>query len=309
MPSLKELLLSGDAVDDALLDALTQALPDCKVWDPQRSLEYPMPEWRRRFEAVYRLEEGEILKRIAPPFIPERMDYYKAEHEDQAELIPEGPDSMTFHWDRKLKNWGMSFGSRVGTLGRVLNSVLRLKSYEYSGPKELLDIDLPGDWIIRDEAPQEAKLRALETLMDRQLGWKIHFRKGSVIGEVIVATGKFTFHPPVGTYENKSVHLWVGQSDTNEGAGGGTADSVGQFLQMLGDRVNLPVIDQTESDGEVRIPYRHHRSSRLSRVEDDQERARQLQELLGRLTAQTELQFEIRTQPMEVWHITADNYR
>ncbi len=307
MASLKRLLLSGDAVDDQLLNALRAALPQCQVSDPQRSREYPLPAWRQIFEAVYRLEEGEILKRIAPPFIPERMDYYKAEHESQAELIPDGPDSMTFHWDRKLKNWGMAFGHRIGTLNHVLNSVLRLKTYEYKGPKELLDIDLPGDWIVRNDAPQQAKLRALEAIMGRELGWKIRFEKRSVVQNAIVASGRFTFHPPVGTYENTAVHLYAEEADQNEGAGGGTADSVQEFLEMLGDRAGMPVINRTEQDGQVQIPYRHHRSSRVGQIEDEKERARQLRILLDHLTAQTELQFEIREAPVEVWHITAEN--
>jgi beta-lactamase regulating signal transducer with metallopeptidase domain/thiol-disulfide isomerase/thioredoxin len=271
--------------------------------------ELPQPEeqaWRKRFNEAYRLDEGQILKRIAPPFIPERMDYYKTEHEHQAEAIPRGPDVMTFHWDGTLKNWGMSFGA-TGSLRSVLDFVIRLKSYEYDGAKELLTLELPGDWIIRDEASQETKLRALEALVERELGRKIEFQKRRVINEVIVATGKFTFHPPVGTYESTSVHLYVGESDPDEGAGGGTADSLDKFLQMLGDRVNLPVINQTQSDGKIRIPYRHHRSSRLDKIADDQERFKRLQELLDKLTAQTELQFEIRTQPVEVWFVTERN--
>ena len=266
-----------------------------------------LPPWRQRFDEVYQLEEGEVLKRIAPPFIPERMDYYKAEHESQAELIPDGPDSVTFHWDGKLKNWGMAFGSGVSRLNHVLSGVLRLKSYEYDGPKELLDIDLPGDWIIRDDAPQEAKLRALESLVERDLGRKIRFQKHSALQNVIVATGRFTFHPPVGTYESTSVHLYAEEADQNEGAGGGTADSIQKFLEMLGDRVGMPVIDRTEQDAQVTIPYRHHRSSSVGRIEDEKERTRQLRILLDRLTAQTELQFEIRQAPIESWSIMAED--
>ncbi len=300
MSSLEKLLLSGDAVDDDLLDVLRVALPQCQVWDPQRSREYPMPEWRRRFEAVYRLEEGEILKRIAPPFIPERMDYYRNEYEYQAQAIPREPEEMTFHWDGKLKNWGMSFG-RFSRLDFVLNRVVGLKRYEYEGPEPLLDLELPGDWIIRDEAPPELKLQALTELIAREFDREIWFEQRTVERSTIIATGKFRFHPPVGTYENTAVHLWAEESDTDEGAGGGTADSLQEFLQMLGDRVNMPVVDRTEPSEQIRIPYRHHRSSRVGRIPDEQERARQLGILLDHLTAQTELQFEVRTQSTEIW--------
>jgi beta-lactamase regulating signal transducer with metallopeptidase domain len=306
MPSLAKLLLSGDLVGDDLLEALRAALPQCQVWDPQRSREYPMPEWRQKFEAVYRLEEGEILKRIAPPFIPERMDYYKTDHEHQAELIPDGPDSMTFHWDRKLQNWGMAFGHRVGTLNHVLNAVLQLKSYEYEGPKELLDIDLPGDWIVRDTATEEQKLRALEQLMAKELGWKIRFNRREVERPVIVATGRFEFQPLPNERYAKDVQFYI---DTLDVTGGGTARSVAELLQRIGDRANMRIIDKTEPSGDMQIRYNLHRSSRpLREMEDGPEKERLLKGFLDNIAKQTQLHFEVRTQPVEVWQITAENY-
>ena len=268
--------------------------------EPPRSEEQA---WQKRFNEVYRLDEGQILKRIAPPFIPERMGYYKAEHDHQAEAIPRGPDEMTFHWDATLRNWGMSFGA-TGSLRTVLSHVLRLKSYEYDGPKELLALELPGDWIIRNEAPQEAKLRALEQLVAREFNRTIAFEKRTVECDAIIATGKFKFHPPTGTYNSTWVHLYTDEVDPDEGAGGGTKESVGEFLQMLGDRVNMRVIDKTEPGEPMKIPYGHHNSSRIGKIEDEQERAKMLRLLLDHLTEQTELQFEVRPKSAEVWFVT-----
>jgi beta-lactamase regulating signal transducer with metallopeptidase domain len=267
---------------------------------PEKSL---LPDWRQRFDAVYHLAEGEILKRIAPPFIPERVEYYNSDRRHSS-----GPDRITFHWDGRLRDWGMTFGD-FGTLGSILNSVLRLRSYEYDGPNPLLDTELPGDWIIRDEASQEMKLQALEQLVARELGRKIRFERRSVEREVIVATGTFHFHPPVGTYENTSVHLYGAETDPDTRAGGGTADSLGEFLRTLGDRVNVPVVDRTEPPGDIRIPYSHHRSSYLGEIPDEQERAPQLRLILTHLTEQTEIQFEIREEPVPVWYITEQSDR
>jgi hypothetical protein len=303
MGSLEELMLSGDTIVDDLLETLRRTLPECKVWDPQRSREYPIPGWRQRFEAIYRLEEGEILKRVAPPFIAERMDYYRTEHERQAQAIPRGPDHMTFHWIGKLRSWGMRFGSPQ-TLGGVLNGVVGLRSYEYDGPEELPRLELGGDWIVRDEMPEEVKLGALEGLIEEELGRKIRFEKRLVDRDVIVATGRFTFQPPVGTYENSSVDMYADETDPDEGSGGGTADSLSEFLEELGNRVNMPVMDRTDPGQDTRVPYRHHRSSSVSRERDAQERARKLRLVLDHLTEQTELAFEVTTAPAEVWFVT-----
>ena len=212
---------------------------------------------------------------------------------------------MTFHWVGKLRNWGMGFG-RSRTLGSVLNGVLGLRSYEYEGPEELLGLELAGDWIIQNEMPDDVKLAALADLVAAELGRRVTFEKRLVEREVIIATGRFTFHPPVGTYEDTSVHMYATETDPDEGSGGGTADSLSKFLEVLGNRVRVPVIDRTEPGEAMRVPYRHHRSSSVYRVADEEKRAQKLRVMLDHLTEQTELEFEVATEPVEVWFVSEE---
>jgi hypothetical protein len=183
--------------------------------------------------------------------------------------------------------------------------VLRLQSYEYEGPKALLDLRLPpGDWIIRDKVPPEVKLRALEELVARELKRTIRFEKRTVKREVLIATGQLQFHPLAGAYQNAAVHLYATEMDPTDSGGGGTAFSVGEFLEKLGDLVHVPVINQAEPKGSLPIPFRLHSSAYLSVIENPRQRARERKVLLEHLTAQTELQFEIRKEPVEVWFVT-----
>jgi len=46
------------------------------------------PVWVERFEQVYRLAPDEVLKRIAPPWIPERAEYYRHTLSDRPDLSP-----------------------------------------------------------------------------------------------------------------------------------------------------------------------------------------------------------------------------
>jgi hypothetical protein len=265
-------------------------------------------QWRQRFDEVYRLAEGEVLKRIAPPFIPERLEYYREMHGGRT--MPRGSDqrfALILFWDGRLRLWGEG-AAFSRPLGYVLNSVLRLPSYEYEGPQALLDLLVPpGDWIVRDEAPSEAKLRALEELVARELGRRIHFEKRSVEREALVATGRFQFHPlaqAAETRPDKSVHVSALDAATDPRSGAGTARSLSEFLRRLGDAIQIPVLDRTEPNESARISYSLHRSSRLQDIADEQERARRLKALLDHVTAQTELQFEIRKEPVEVWYVT-----
>ena len=301
MGLIKEVLLSGDKIDDELLDALRTALPGCKIWDPQRSRDYPMAAWRQRFEAVYHLEDDQILKRISPPFIPERRDYYLNEHSHQASLVSRSPDRFVFHWDRKLKRGGLGF-INTPDIDSTLRRVLGLNTFEYDGPEELLSLKLPGDWIVRDGTSQEMKLKAFEQLLAEELGRYIRFEKRIVEQEVIVATGRFKFHPIPRAVRQDVVHLYVDELSTS---GGGTVHSVAELLQTIGNRANIYVVDKTEPSEENNILYYLHRSSReLRRMQSSPEKTEKLKTFLANLTEQTELQFKVATQPVEIWFVT-----
>ena len=257
--------------------------------------------WQEKFYSIYRLEDDQILKRIAPPFIPERKDYYFNEESQQASIISEPPDRFIFHWDRKLKKWGYGF-INTPDIDSTLRGVLRMNTFEYDGPDELLSLKLPGDWIVRDEAPQEEKLKALEQLLTDELVRFIRFEKRIVEQEIIVATGRYKFHPVPEAQQQNTVHLYV---DELSMSGGGTAHSVAELLQKIGNRANIYVVDRTEPSEENNIPYYLHRSSReLRQMKSSPEKTGKLKTFLANLTKQTELQFEVALQPVEKWFIS-----
>ena len=305
MQSIEKASLSGDKINNTLLEELQAALPACKIWDPQHSRDYPIPAWRKKFDEVYRLEDDQILKRIAPPFIPERLNFYNHEESSQAKTIPEPPAYFTFHWQYdKLKKWGLGFTGGNRSLDSVLRQNLSIESNKFDGPEELMKIQVPGDWIVRMPSTIEGRLRALEKILSDEIGRDIRFEKRQVEEDVIIVTGDFKFHPPTETYENKSVHLYTDKLDPDEGAGGGTSDSVNDFTLMLAGLIDMTVMDQTTVSEEIKVPYRHHGSSYLRKVKNQAEKKIKLDTLLINLTKQTELQFRIERQPIEVWFIT-----
>jgi hypothetical protein len=260
------------------------------------------PNWRARFEQVYRLEDGEILKRIAPPFIPERMDWYWATNRAQAQAMPRGPDYITFYWDGKLHNWGMGFGLQDGQrVGELLASTLALKSYEFEDPGGLLGYRLPGDFIIRRSAEPIAQLDALCQVVRAAGGPPIRFTQQARERPVIVASGQYKFHPLKDSPEQESVHFYVGQPDSTTGGGGGSGTAE-EFLKELGSRLGMRVFDETTGAKPERVNYRYHRSMYpLANEKPGAEHDDKVHKLLDAVTAQTELQFKIETRPVPVW--------
>lgn len=303
MKSIANVAITGKLVGRDLLEALQAALPGAKVWDPRLGpADHPVKGWRKRFETVYHLEDDEVLRRIPPPFIPERMIFYRLRNKSQAESIPAGPEIMFFDWYESLSIWGQSFGRGVGTIPHVLSISLRLTRDQYDGPKALLDIEIPGDWIVRTSADHGQLLNALEDILDKELQQSIRFRKTTVVREVIVATGSFDFRPLPGVDAKNEVHLFADQFEPHSGAGGHGAASVNDMLRAVADFVNQPVLDETRQDEDLRIDVRFHAMGALRESNADPvEKASLTELLLENLSRQTSLDFALETRETEIW--------
>ena len=261
--------------------------------------------YRAELERVYGLEKGQLVKHVPRPFIPERMEWYRAENRTQAEAIPRGPDYLAFDWDEneKLRLRGMGFGFERFPLRNVLGSVIGLRSYEVEGPDDLLSLDFAGDWVVRREADTGEKLAALARMVKQAHGRDVRFVKRDLPREVIVAGGTWKFTPLKGTYDEKQVHLFVDTQDEDEGAGGGSGD-LAEFLRMLGDRVGSVVIDEVEGERPATFGWGHHRSSRLRGMNPGPERLEKLVKLLDVVSKQTGLTLEPARRNVPVWVLT-----
>ena len=135
------------------------------------------------FETIYRLNEDESLKRIAPPFPPQRKSYLLSEEPDLARM-PEDAFPSTIclvQRDGRLHRNASIAGSGFLPLSLILETVCGLGSYEYSGPDGLLELQLPGDWIVRQEATKGELLHDLEGIIRDETGRSITFAEDFTI--------------------------------------------------------------------------------------------------------------------------------
>lgn len=265
--------------------------------------DFSSADWRARFDAVYSLKEGEVLKRIAPPFIPEREQYYRNEHRNQALSLPEPPDHwFTFLWkDGTWKYGGLVVGSPPYTLREVLLCNIDLGRYEFECPDDLLSTEVSGDWIRRDGASREELLQALETILHDELRRDIRFERRSVEREAVVVTGTYSFTPQPEAYSPHSVHIYTDTLDPNEGAGGGNG-TISEFLTWVSDRTGILFVDGTVSSG-VSMEWENHESSGAVALREDPKR---LDLLLTNLERQTGLKYRRERRMVDIWFVSEE---
>lgn len=140
----------------------------------------PTRGWRERFGQVYSLADDEVLRWVRTPFIPERQIYATTQIH-RSSYNPPPPDYIFFRWDGRLRWWTITRHERslYGPLTDILDTA-GLEGYEVKGPDNLRLLKLGGDWVARDDASLEEKLRALETILRDKLNVIIRFEHDDV---------------------------------------------------------------------------------------------------------------------------------
>jgi len=272
-------------------------------------------------EHGYALASGRYIRRVAPPFPPIRMDYYRTAHPTQAEAIPAGPSAMIFRaTNEELHNWGMTFGApdHGYDLNGLLDALLGLKSQQIEGPAELLRKRLSGDWVIRERVVdfKTVAVRQLEAILQKELSQPIHLEFRSVERLVYVASGEYRFAPLPGregkgklfltdeTRETDRVDIYGKELAPNSGAGGGSGQ-FDTFLDWLGRWISTPIVSEVkEPPADWLSWYLHERepSTPATRAEDHDPKT-----VLANISAQTGLKFNLEKRQVKILFVERTN--
>lgn len=268
----------------------------------QRELEARMgvkakvPEWRRRFDQKYALADGQVLRHVGPPYPPERSEYL---FYSSIGGRPDPDRSEVFRWDGHLSAFGRMGSHR---LRDVLGFVVKLGSGEFEGPAALLDRPIPGDWIFRQGTSREDLLKAMEAILAVELKMPVRFAPREVEREVIVARGRYRFHPLGDRPGERFVHLGTEALPPQNGGGG--SGTLRRMLDWLGDRVGRVVVDETGSSNES-VQWRDHLARTMNEMASDTEAGRALLgRMLENVAKQTSLSFRVERRKVRVWAIS-----
>ena len=288
-------LITVDAADrnQAIIDIGTITLQLAAPVQSALTQKKPDSNLVKEFHKIHRLDEGEILKLIKPPFVLGRQEYFNYTFLGMHDW--RGPVAY-FYWKDELE-------IRLSTGGSHLNMIFYLLSdipaHDFELPRGL-NIRLPqGDWIVRRGLPITEQLAALEAFLQAELNRSIRFEKRTIEREVIVARGRYKFKPhPSGDHPD---YIPVTSDDrliTKER----TAGSLGEFLRFIETQTEIKIVDKTEPIENTIIRYKM--GPGVFMLGTRSRRSELLSALLDNLAKTTSLQFTVEHQPAEVWCVT-----
>jgi RNA polymerase sigma factor (sigma-70 family) len=156
------------------------------------------------FDRIYRLEPGQALALIAPPFPDCRAAGYQYINHSQMN----GQDSLGSHTPSFMKiSWSEGTGGiiRAASWGSdnyrpvlaTLTSCLELPVFAIEGDQKVLMSALPGDLILRKGASDEQIRAALEKLVSQKLGADVSLTFQMVDRPTYVLRGTWDYKPIV----------------------------------------------------------------------------------------------------------------
>ena len=280
----------------AVYDSVSKKLLEKKI-----SLLAERDACQEQDQEIYRLKEGQVLKHVVPALVEQRariraidrlIDELKSGATPQENPGDLQKDYAILQWDGGLIRRTMGVFSGEISLKTALERIVGLSRFEYNIADGLSAMKIPGDWVIRKDAPKEQLIGAFEKAVQRYLQGNIRFDQYAIERDVIVVSGTFRLTPLAGTYECSWIHVFSDKLDVDERGGGGSG-SLDSFIRGLGEiLLNQHVIGEVENSAAIEVRYGWHESGYLWKITDKTEKSRKLDMLLANLARQTGLKFE-----------------
>ena len=196
-------------------------------------------DWQSEFHKVYALDDGEIIRLVPSPFIPERVDFLDTLDWNGLGRKPQIL-SCVITWD----GTNLRLFSAVEVVPRDMANALRqvggIWPQDTDLPREKLSRRVDGDWVIRVGATTDQKIAALAPLL---LGQGKTLALKPVERDVIVASGTFDYKPREAAQQPSTLYpqirLYSGPRRSESSSACQTKEDM---LNELGEVLNHPMI-------------------------------------------------------------------
>jgi len=235
----------------------------------------------------YTLAEGEVLKRVQPPFVEARLGIYQAVAGEQAKAIPGGATGMILQYEEgKLSYRGAIFYNGRGgggySLGSLISQLLKVPTRDIEGDAALLRRTIEGDFVVRKGATADALREALAKIVLEEGNGSIVLSEKLVEKPVKVLSGEWTGAVPNAEKSFLDVYGDIDLSDGETevvGEGKGTVEELGR---AIGSWIQKPVVVEA-TGGPPSVGWKIYNS----RNEESRKKAHDAEAVLKHIEEQT----------------------
>jgi hypothetical protein len=242
------------------------------------------PSWQARFNQVYGLADGQLIKQVVPPMIPERQLYWDAQTNGRPWTLT--PDSsFIFQWNGQSARW-ITISIVEGDLRMVLDYGLRIPDWQIDS-SIAKDLKFPGDWVVRKDAPVDQAMTKLAGIVSQRLGKQVHFELRRVRREAIIVRGRYHFVPLAGQANDGVIRL---------------VDGSGKMPRRLfiAPATFSELLEKVQACAKRRV-YDQTTSSPATVQFGDPQYPQQSEKVIQNIAAQTSLHFDREPREMQVW--------
>ena len=158
--------------------------------------------------------------------------------------------------------FGSAEGLTIRELPRWLN--MGLYSYEIEGDPKLLNTEVGGDWIVREDVPAEQLIQPLEAILQRAIRQRITLALRRVERDVVVARGRYR-HSPLPGHADGEIEIYARELDQDDDRASG-AGVLPAFLNWTAEWIGRPIVNEVESPPKAKIVWHHGRRGSRSHV-------------------------------------------
>jgi RNA polymerase sigma factor (sigma-70 family) len=274
------------------------------------------PAWQKGLNELYALADGEVLKRVTPPYPAARAEYLKAQSLFAGDNPPPADDwIMTVRWDgKRAEPWSFSIATDDGQGKKAGHSVIGLIGYlagvepvEVDAPQEIKQPDaageyvLPGvcDFVVRKGAAAEKVIPRLREVLKKDYGLDLSMTFEQQEREVVVARGQFKPAPLEGREKNR-VEVYAKQLVEDNHFGGGGSGTLAELLTAVGNFVGKQIVNETEAAPKTTVSWRYHYRDGPGVTEQNRAEDVDPDAVLKNVAVQTGLTFKTETRKVRV---------
>lgn len=251
-----------------------------------------------RSSSVYGLAPAQNVKRVFPPFGPERE---QASSSIRMRPNDPMPQSAIFTWNGTAPR-SQSWNRDAMDFAQVLKEVMLVQPQDADVPRHLLGLAVSGDWVIREGATQQQRIIDTIGATEDVVGEGMTLKLEPMEREAIVVRGGFQFErtrTPNGTANQLTVSEVPGSRDRVMAI----TQTPREMLLRLGELMSRPMVIEIEADQKSQaFVVKYDKSTDFSRAVELPS-GEVVDEILKKIAEQTGLEFKRERRTVPTWRL------